>query len=397
MGHQRVWAEINLDYLAHNVKRTQEMLGMGTQIMAVVKGNAYGHGDRMIAAKLAELGIDRFAVSTLGEATSLRLRGIRGEILILGATPPDDFRQLADFNISQTVFSPDYAALLNAYAVRHRCRIPVHIKVDTGLNRIGFAHDQQSAMQAVFAYRGLSVQGIFTHFAAADLLGYEHVEFTKLQVKRFDACLQGLKGYPIGIAHVQNSAGIHNVPGLRYDYARPGVMLLGLQPGEISKDNGLLPVMQLKSTVTMVKRVRQGETIGYGRKFVASKDMLVATIPVGYGDGYPRALSGTGAAVLIHGQYAKQIGMICMDQLMVDVTEIHAVRPGDIVVLVGEDRGRSIDLDRLAELAGTISNEVASRIAERVQRIYIEQDSIIDCVQRSDMNDPAYEPVQQVF
>ncbi|WP_276353213.1 alanine racemase [Cohnella caldifontis] len=367
----RVWAEINLDHLAHNLRLTRSLLPDSTNIMAVVKANAYGHGDRVIASRLAEWGVGHFAVSTVEEAVSLRRCGIRQPILILGASPPGAFPLLAEHGITQTVHSSPYAERLNDFAVRQRCVIPVHLKIDTGMNRIGFPHDDIRSVQAVFRMKGLQVGGTFTHLAAADLLAPKHVRYTRMQTARFEATLRRLKGWPVGMVHALSSAGIVNGVDAAYDAVRPGLMLFGLYSGEASRQLDLKPVMQLKARIAMVKKVRRGEAIGYGQRFVAPREMVVATIQAGYGDGYPRSLSGR-AEILIRGQPARQIGLICMDQMMADVTEIDDVREGDAALLFGEDRGRSLPLSRLSAWAGTIDNELVAGVAARVPRVYAE-------------------------
>jgi alanine racemase len=360
--------------------------------MAVVKGNAYGHGDAAVAGRLTECGVRRFAVSCVEEAVSLRRHGIRQPILILGATPPGAFPLLAEHGITQTVHSVPYAELLNDYAVRRRRAVPVHLKIDTGMNRIGLPHDDPGSARTVFRMKGLQVEGIFTHLASADRLAPRHVRRARLQIARFEAALRRLRGWPVGTVHALSSAGIASGIDTAYDCVRPGIMLLGLNAGEASRKLDLRPVMQLKARVAMVKKVRRGESIGYGQHFVAPREMVVATIQAGYGDGYPRAASGR-AEVLIQGQPARQIGLICMDQMMADVTEIGGVREGDVAVLFGEDRGHRLPLGRLSEWAGTIDNELAAGIAPRVPRIIVRhaimgQSPISDesgdiCLQRS--------------
>lgn len=374
MLQRRAWAEINLDHITHNLERIHSILPEKTKIMAVVKANAYGHGAVRTAQWLTELGVVRFAVSNLDEAIRLRQSGIRGEILILGATPPEGFEQLASYQITQTVFSPEYAAELNSYGERRNIRFPVHVKIDTGMYRIGLAYDEMDAIKAIFAYASLHVQGVFTHFSVADELNPEDEAYTQMQVDRFDTCLHELQDYSIGLTHAQNSAGIVNYPDMQYDLVRPGMLMFGIPSGDIRQDLQLKPAMQLKSTIAMVKSVPKGAEIGYGRDYTAKREMRIATIPIGYADGYPRSLSGQGAEVLIRGQYAPVVGKICMDQLMVDVTEIDGVSAGDTVVLVGEDQGQSITLASLAARAGTITNELICRISARVPRVYVQQE-----------------------
>ncbi|OPA73989.1 alanine racemase [Paenibacillus selenitireducens] len=372
MLQRRAWAEIDLDHVAFNIAQIRSILPSHTEMMAVVKANAYGHGVLRISQLLAELGVTRFAVSNLDEAISLRECGMTGDILVLGFTPPEGFDQLAAYRITQTVFSPAYADLLNQYGVDHQIRFPIHVKIDTGMYRIGFAYDDMDLVKKLFTSKGLLVQGIFTHFSVADQLNPADQAYTQMQADRFDTCLYQLRNYPVGMTHAQNSAGIVNYRNYTYDLVRPGILLFGVPSGELRQNIHLKPAMQLKSTVAMVKQVPKGAEIGYGRDFTAHRKMRIATIPIGYADGYPRSVSGKGAQVLIHGQYARIIGKVCMDQLMVDVTDIEDVRVGDTVVLVGEDQGNTISLASLSELAGTITNEMVCRISARVPRVYRE-------------------------
>ncbi|MGQ8875292.1 alanine racemase [Paenibacillus sp. TSA_86.1] len=368
----RSWAIVHLDHLEHNVRAIQASLPSSTRQMAVVKADAYGHGLLEVTGTLGKIGIQAFAVATIEEAIRIRthLEYPVEEILILGRTPEERFDQLLQFKLTQTVFSEAYLEKIGQYAASQPVHMDVHIKVDTGMNRIGFSHNNIAEIEKVFAYRSLRVRGMFTHLAAADGLKMVDVDFTKRQIRRFDTCLQQLKGYDYGRAHVQNSAGIMNYSELNYDYVRPGVMLFGIPSGDVARTIPLKPVMELKSSITMVKKVKAGEAIGYGQAYVAKQDMMLATVAAGYADGYPRSLSGKGSRVLIQGQFATIVGRVCMDQMMVDVTRIKGVREGDVVTLVGEDGGNNIAMDTLSRLAGTINNELVCQISSRVPRLY---------------------------
>ena len=376
---KRTWAQINLDHLRENVEIIRNRLHPSTQMMGIVKADAYGHGDAFVARELQNMGLCWFGVSNLEEALSLRRAGITGDILILGMTPVQHGKDLEAHNITQAVFSPEYAQALNAAALESGVQVNVHVKLDTGMGRIGFAAEScQEAVRELQECRGLLPTGLFSHFSHADCDGEEARAYTRLQIKRFDQAAEVFKqAFPNLILHLQNSAGIMDYPELSYDLARPGIILYGIAPSnEMGTTLPLKPVMELKSTVAMVKTVEKGTAISYSRTFVAEQPMRVATIPIGYADGYPRLLSNKGE-VLIHGRRARVLGNVCMDQMIVDVTGIPETRTGDIVTVFGRDGDGFLPVEELAQGVGTIPYETVCLIGKRVPRTYWKNGNII--------------------
>ncbi len=379
---KRTWAEINLDHLRHNVQVIRQTLSPQTKMMAVVKADAYGHGDAAIARELSRMGVDWFCVSNLEEALSLRSAGITGEILILGITPVQYCQTLAEQKITQTVFSEEYAEKLNEAAASRGVTVLVHIKLDTGMGRIGFAASRKgndTAAEFLSRCRSLLPTGIFSHFSHADSTEGGAQAYTLEQVEKFNCTVASFRRYfPKLATHLQNSAGIMDYQSLHYDLVRPGIILYGIAPSDnMGSSLDLKPVMELKSIVAMVKNVGPGEAIGYSRAFTATKPMRVATIPVGYADGYARRLGGQGE-VLLHGKRARVLGNVCMDQIMVDVTDIPQAAMGDIVTLFGRDGEAFIPVEELASKVGTIPYETVCLISKRVPRVYYREGSIVD-------------------
>ena len=381
---KRTWAEINLNHIAGNVKAIQACLRPGCQMMGVVKADAYGHGDKYAADCLRRQGVTWFGVSNLEEALSLRRQGFTENILIFGITPASHAGTLACHSITHSVFSLEYAEKLSAAAAALGVEVPVHIKLDTGMGRIGFSTfegPEQAAACAgkVYGLSGLKPSGIFTHFAVADESSEESRQYTLTQFKRFEETCGELerKGFPCGLRHCCNSAAMLGYPEMHLDMVRPGNIIYGLYPSiDCLRERkiNLNPAMELKSMVSMVKEMDGGRSVSYGRTYETQGRRIIATVPIGYADGYTRRLSNK-ARVLIHGQYAPQVGNVCMDQMMVDVTDIaqtSPVREGDIVTLFGRQGGREIPVEELAELTGTINYEIVCVLGRRVPRIYIE-------------------------
>lgn len=380
---KRTWAEIDLDALDANVDAIKGLLPEGTQMLAVVKADAYGHGDRMVSRELSKKGIRWFGVSNLEEGVSLRSAGVQGDILIFGFTPPSMAKELASYQVSQAILNKDYAQELSDYASKAGVTVKGHIKLDTGMGRIGFSCvDLPKCLDEISQccqMPGLEITGIFSHFSSSDDPSPEGIAYTKMQKERFDAVVEGLKsrGISIPFRHLQNSAGIVSYPECRYEAVRAGVILYG-QPLDFLPGHSLplKPVMRLCSTVAMVKTVQPGECISYSRTFVAPKEMRVATIPIGYADGYLRAFSNR-ADVLIRGKRARVIGNVCMDQLMVDVSHIPDVQVDDRVTLAGRDGSEEITFSELAALAGTIHYELLCLVGKRVPRVYFRNGEIV--------------------
>ncbi|MEY8749253.1 alanine racemase [Alkalicoccobacillus gibsonii] len=369
MSQSRAWMEVNLDYLQHNVERIRSTIPKKTNIMAVVKADAYGHGLEQTAFSLFEAGVTNFAVATLDEAVQLRNLLPSTDILILGMTSPKEALTLSRLRLIQSVFSPTYTKALAIAAGKAGVNIQVEIKIDTGMNRMGYAYLDTIHLKEIFSYTYLHVHGIYSHLSVADSLDPIDVEMTNVQVSRFNQCLGQLKDYPYGKTHLQNSGGIINHSHLTYDFVRPGIMLFGIPSGEV-KEIGLKPVLELKARISMIKTVPMNEWIGYGRTCKFATPRKIATVSIGYADGYPRAVSGKRAPILINGHFAKQVGNVCMDQLMIDITDIDGIKSGDQVVLIGTSHDKAISMGTIAALAQTITNDLACSLSLRVSRYY---------------------------
>ena len=380
---KRTWAEIDLNALDHNYREIRNRLPAGTGIMAVVKADGYGHHDRFAALELQELGVEWFGVSNLEEALSLRRCGVTGRILILGFTPPEKADLLAAENITQTILSTDYAARLSAEAVKKGVTVEGHVKLDTGMRRIGFfvgpEDDPTEEIAAVCGLPGLSLNGIFSHFSSSDDLTPEGLAFTEQQRQRFDNVVEKLahRGITFRLRHLQNSAGILN-QNCNYELARAGLILYGMAVDALpGRELDLHPVMTLRSTVAMVKTIESGEPVSYSRTYTTPAPTKVATVPIGYADGYLRMFSNR-ASVLIRGKRAPIIGNVCMDQMMVDVSGIPDVTEGDRVTVVGRDGGEEITFDELAAIAGTINYELVCLVGKRVPRVCLKDGKVVD-------------------
>ena len=369
----RTWAEIDINALIHNFESIKE-LAHGCKLMPVVKADAYGHSVREIAPILQKMGADAFAVSNISEAIALRECGIITPILILGYTPVALAAELHKHNITQSVYSPEYAKGLSECAVAAGVEVNIHIKLDTGMGRIGFdcRDDRLCGIEAAISaakLSGLHFDGIFTHFALSDRLPQEEDGFTDAQYKRFTAGVDCFykAGLNPNMVHCCNSAAFCLDADKHRDLCRPGIILYGLTPAEgLKLPIDLTPVMTVKSVVSMVKEIYAGDTVNYGRTFKAEHPMRVATVTAGYADGYPRALSNCGC-VLIREERAPIIGRICMDQLSVDVSNIPDVKQGDEVILFGKE----LPVEELATLCGTINYEIVCGISPRVPRITV--------------------------
>ncbi len=367
----RTWAEIDTNALTHNLNIIKSC-AKDSRIMAVVKANAYGHSVELIAPCLEKAGVDFFAVSNISEALQLREMKLNTPILILGYTPVSAVKLLADNNISQCVYDFEYARQLSEEAVKSHVQIKIHIKLDTGMSRLGFDCRSEALSgidQAVSSAKlsNFCLEGIFTHFARADRTPQEEDGFTDLQYSRFITGVEYFKkqGLSPELCHCCNSGATLLDSDKHSDLIRPGIILYGLSPNpDLDLKGEFIPVMTLKSVVSMVKTINAGDTVNYGRTFKAEKEMKIATVTAGYADGYPRLLSNKGY-VLINGQRAPIVGRICMDQMSVDVSEIENVNIGDEVILFGKEP--SVDL--LAELSDTINYEIVCGITPRVPRI----------------------------
>lgn len=370
----RVYAEINLDAICQNVQNAMDKVGKDTKMMAIIKTDAYGHGAVPVAKALNEIGTYAFGVATVEEAVQLRRGGLQNPILILGYVFPADYPLLIANDIMHAVFQYETAKALSERAVFLSKVVKIHIKVDTGMGRIGMQTTEESLaeIEKIAALPNLQIDGIFTHFACADEADktscFRQKEKFLDFVQKLDA-----RGIQIPIKHMCNSAGIIEFSDGFLNMTRSGIMTYGLYPSEeVNKSNlELHPALQLKSHVAFVKTVQKGFTVSYGSTYVTDKETtVIATVPVGYGDGYPRALSNKGR-VLIHGQYAPIVGRVCMDQMMVNVTDIPNVKQGDTVTLVGTDGDKHISVEEVADNAYSFNYEFCCGINKRVPRVYI--------------------------
>lgn len=364
----RAYLEIDLNNLEHNVKVLKGAMPQKCKLMAVVKAEAYGHGIYEIATHLGKIGVKAFAVATIDEGIKLRQYGVSGEILILGYTAPARAKELRKYDLTQTLIDYEYSLLLNkqGYAVM------THIKVDTGMHRLGFDAKDIENISAVFSMKHIKVSGIYTHLCAADSVDEKDIFFTNVQIESFYNLLNQLKekGITIPKIHIQSSYGLLNYPELKCDYVRAGVSLYGVlsSPNDRTKlQLDLRPVLSLKSRVILLREIKKGDSVGYSRSFVANRDSLIAVLPVGYADGYPRNLSCGKSYVLINGHQAPVVGKICMDQLAVDVTDIPDIKVGITATLIGKDDDEEISASMIADNSESITNELLSRMGQRLK------------------------------
>ena len=368
---KRCWTEINLSQIAENYRIYKSYLPSQTKVMAVVKADAYGHGDIEIAEVLQEEGVNDFAVATLDEAVKLRTGGIKGQIFVLGYTPIAQAQSLIEYDITQAVVDENHAKMLSKFGNR----IKAVFALDTGMNRIGLdADDPDLCEKIIRSYiKKLSVLGIFTHLCVADTDSSEAIAFTNNQIEKFEAVAERLSDLKLPYVHCLNSAGGLWTTCSKSIFARLGIILYGLKPSYLNTlPKGIKPALSWYSVVSMVKTVEAGETIGYGRTFEAEVGMKVATVCAGYADGYNRLLSNS-FYVLINGKRAPVLGRVCMDQFMVDVSNIKGVESGSKVTLIGQDRDEIITTDDMAQVAGTIGYEIVCNISKRVERKYKRQ------------------------
>lgn len=368
----RAYAQVDLGAIRHNIKEARRNINKETKIMAIVKANAYGHGAIEVADTLKDL-VDAYGVAMIEEAIELRNAGVDKMILILGYSAPTVFKEIVSYDISQTVFEYELAKMLSDEAVAQGKKAKIHIKLDTGMGRIGFKPTKENAevVKLISELPGIEIEGIFTHFARAD---EETIEPAKEPFEKYQTFITYLDelGVSIPIHHVSNSASIIGFKEANLNMVRSGITTYGLYPShEVKKDVlKLQPAMQLKSHISYLKEVDPGTPIGYGGTFVTERTSVIATIPIGYADGMKRDLSNK-ASVLIHGTLAPIVGRICMDQFMVDVTDLNEVKEGDIVTIFGEDEGAFLSMDEVSEQAHSFSYEFACSISGRIPRKYI--------------------------
>ena len=371
----RAYLEIDLNNLEHNVKVLKRAMPRKCELMAVVKAEAYGHGLYEIATSINRIGVKSFAVATIDEGIGLRQYGVSGEILILGYTAPARARELRKYDLTQTLIDYEYSLRLNEQGYD----VKTHIKVDTGMHRLGFDAEDIENISAVFSMKHTKVSGIYTHLCAADSAQEKDICFTNLQIDRFYNLINRLKekGVTIPKIHIQSSYGLLNYPELKCDYVRAGVSLYGVlsSPNDRTRlQLDLRPVLSLKSKVVSLRKIKEGDSVGYNRSFVADRDSLIAVLPIGYADGYPRNLSCGKSYVLINGHQAPVVGRICMDQLLVNVTDIPDVKVGITATLIGKDGDEEISAAMVADNSESITNELLSKIGKRVKIAIVEKE-----------------------
>ncbi|MCD8181325.1 MAG: alanine racemase [Firmicutes bacterium] len=369
---KRTWAEVDLDAIAHNIKEIRRITNPASKIMAVVKADAYGHGFLEVTKTLLENGADCLAVAVLQEGKQLRSRGVTVPILILGASGEETVEDLINFDITPSVFTYEFAKALSYAAEKKEKVTKIHIKIDTGMSRIGFlaGGDNDEIVEEILKISRLpyiEIEGIFSHLATSD--EYDSA-YTFLQYERFTDVCEGLeeRGLHIPVKHICNSAGIMMYPQMHLDMVRPGIILYGMYPSdEVDKSRlDLIPAMTLKSTVTHVKEVEAGRGVSYGKEYITDRKTKIATVPIGYADGYLRGLAKQGK-MIVNGVRVPIIGRICMDQCMIDVTNVHNIDKGDEVIIFGRE---GVTIDDLAKWLDTINYEISCVIGKRIPRIY---------------------------
>ncbi|NLL71915.1 MAG: alanine racemase [Clostridiales bacterium] len=370
--YYRAQANINLEAIRSNVIQVKSRLQSNTKLMVIVKADAYGHGAVQVSKILENGMVDAYGVAIIEEAIELRESGISKPILILGHTPKEQFDLVVAHDVMQTVYQYEMAEELSKEAIKQGKTARIHIKVDTGMSRLGFCDSKESLeiIKRISLLQGIHIDGIFSHFAKADETDEESV---KSQIGRFDKFTRMLEevGVHIPIRHMSNSAGVIEYPEAEYDMVRCGIVTYGVYPSkEVDhKTFKLIPAMELKSHVIYIKDVEEGTGISYGSTFITKKRTKVATIPIGYADGYSRNMSNVGK-VIIRGQYAPIIGRICMDYFMVDVTDIKDIKQGDLVTLLGQDGESEISVETLAEWSHSFPYEMMCTVGKRIPRVY---------------------------
>jgi alanine racemase len=363
------FAAIDMAALDHNFREVVRC-GEGRQVLAVVKAGAYGHGAVEISRRLLSLGADMLGVALVEEGRELREAGIDAPVVVMGATFPEQAEAIVSLNLIPVVFSSSVAQALSDAAYKRRTTINLHVKIDTGMGRIGIApEDAPDLIAEIRKLRNISVQGLMTHFADADL---RDKEFASKQMDRFEALLRALEARKIKVPvrHVANSAAVLDFHRALFSMIRPGLMLYGYNPLEAGAlEADLRPVLSLVTRISYMKKVPPGVPVSYGRTFTTNRESIIATLPIGYADGYGRSLSNTGEA-LVRGMRVPVVGRVCMDMCMIDVTDVPAAGEGDDVVLIGSQGSERITADDIAAKIGTIAYEVLCGISSRVPRIY---------------------------
>ena len=369
---KRTWAEIRLDNLTHNFETIRRQVGQNAKLLGVVKADAYGHGAVRVAKHLEKIGAGYLAISNIDEAEELRVNGIKLPILMLGFTPADQAERIIGIDMTQAVQNYDIAKAFSDAAVKLGKKMKVHVKLDTGMGRLGFqcddAHFDESlhSILEVLKLPGLDVEGVFTHFCVSDEEAPEHVEFTKVQHDRFVRMIEAVEtqgNFKFRLHHCCNAGGIASYPEWAWDMVRCGIILYGV--GDLAEKMGMKPVMTVKTVVSTIKNFTPDTSISYGRKFFTKRDSRIAVLPIGYADGLFRALSNKLKVLTPHG-VAPQVGRICMDMCMVDITDLPDVKVGDEVEVFGE----TMLCETNAKLCDTIGYELLCAVSKRVPRLY---------------------------
>ncbi len=368
----RAWVELDRAALLHNVDALRDLLPPGCRLMPAVKANAYGHGVVWVAQELNRAGVNAFCVATAQEGAELREHGVAGDILVLGYTHPTQIPLLRQYSLTQTVLDRAYAETLNTSDGETLAQVAI----DTGMHRLGLPWDDLDQLTAVLSLPNFHVTGAFTHLCADTTMSPGDKAFTKEQGKRFSLAVDGLKkrGYSLPAVHILASYGLLNYPELGGDYARVGIALYGVLSGKsdhVKFPVDLWPVLSLKARVAQVRELKKGEGAGYDLQFTAKRRSRIAVLSIGYADGLPRSLSCGVGNVILQGRKAPIVGRICMDQTLADVTDIPGVSFGDETVFIGSSSGQEITACDMAEQAGTISNEILSRLGGRLERVVV--------------------------
>lgn len=382
---RRAWLEVNFNRLHNNLAQLRSRLDKNCEVMAVVKANAYGQGAVPVARYFQEHeGIKWFSVACLSEAIELREAGIKGEILMLAYTAPELAGEILKYDVTQSVASFEYAQQLDEQARLAGGRVKMHIKLDTGMTRTGFdcrTLQEISQIAKVYKLPNLMATGIFSHFSSADDASEGADEYCLMQIERFIYSMQKLKemGCPLGLRHMCNTGGIQKYPQAHFDMVRCGAVLSGYNTAAHIEQWDVKIITALKVSVISLREIEAGTPVSYSRTFKAERPLKVAVLSIGYADGYPRNLSRKGK-VMLHGKWARQLGNVCMDQMMVDVTDIPEAKLGDVATIIGEDGKLIQTADDLGDQYGSCMHEVMSRLGQRLQRIYYLDNEIVDVI-----------------
>lgn len=370
LSKDRAWIEIDLDNLENNINEIKKIILPKTKIMAVVKANAYGHGALLISKKLSEIGITDFAVATLEEGIYLRENGIKGNILILGFTNFPDLKYVIKYDLMQTIIDYNYSEKVKELDFDKKLKC--HIKINTGMNRLGEQYNNFDKLSKIYENEKLDILGTYSHLCVADSDKKDDIKFTQEQIKEFNYCIEKLKasGYNTGKLHLQSSYGIINYSGLHYDYVRVGILMYGINSSLTSYQAmhlNLKTILELKARITSIREIDKNESVSYGRTYIAAERRKIASVSIGYADGVPRCLFNKNMKVKVNNSYCNIIGRICMDQLLIDISDIKNVEVGNIVTLIGSEN--EIMAEQVADKADTITNELLCRLGNRLERI----------------------------